>query len=83
MVFDDWVEMRFAEPQEGQSQVSKASALREIWKELADLRLQETLDEETKEDNSKSADLEMMLSDGLIEFVHTETLTSIRRLLPW
>ena len=75
LVFDSWIEMRFADVFQGQVQISKAVMLRQIWKELADLRFSE-------EESDEGTELEMALSNGLVDFVHSETAVSIRRLLP-
>ena len=88
LVCDSWIEIRFADVEEGQNQLLKAAVLRNIWSEFLDLRLSESLKAEkdvlsvSDEEYEKSEELETKLSRGLIEFVHSETLFSIRRLLP-
>ena len=87
LVVDSWIEIQFADPQDAQIQVIKAAFLRNIWQELATLRLEETLqeDDDSELDEaklSKQIELEMMLSKGLVDFVHSESLFCLRRLLP-
>ena len=87
LVFDSWIEVRFADAEDAQNQLLKAAVLRNIWLTFLDLRLSESLKAEksvisTSEEYEKSQELENKLSRGLIEFLHTETLFSIRRLLP-
>ena len=87
LVFDSWIEIHFADAEEGQNQILKAAILRNTWLELLNLRLRDSLKPKdvlnTSDTNfEKSEVLENKLSRGLIEFMHTETILSIRRLLP-
>ena len=85
MVFDSWLEVQFANETEAQIQVTKAFLLREIWSELSNLRLEDSLMDSGPRDESRASrqhELEFLLSNGLVDFVHTETLFSMRRLLP-
>jgi hypothetical protein len=84
MVFDSWLELRFPDAEQPQDLMWKAARLRETWQELLRLRLEDTKD--TMDDPVARADrmleLEAVLSRGLVDFIHSETLFSIRRLLP-
>ena len=92
LTFDSWIEVHFVDAEQGQNMVYKTTKLRYIWNEFSNLKLRERLtDKEPDEeihhsDLEKSLDkqeeLETKLSRGLIEFMNTETLFSIRRLLP-
>ena len=88
LVCDSWIEIRFADVEDGQNQLLKAAKLRNIWTEFLDLRLRESLKSEkdaiatSEQDYEKSEELESKLSRGLIEFMHSESLFSLRRLLP-
>lgn len=88
IVCDSWIEIRFADVEEGQNQLLKAAVLRNTWTEFLNLRLTDSLKKEKDiivapdDEYEKSEEFENKLSRGLIEFVHSETLFSIRRLLP-
>ena len=83
LVCDSWIEIKFADVEEGQNQLLKATVLRNIWSEFLDIRLNESLKKEkdalsTPDDEyEKTQELETKLSRGLIEFVHSETLFSM------
>merc|ERR1711997_34771 len=46
LVCDSWIEIRFADVEEGQNHLLKAAKLRNIWAEFLDLRLRESLKSE-------------------------------------
>jgi hypothetical protein len=76
LVFDAWLEVRFPDPEQGQNVLLTAFKLRSMWQELLTSKLLDDQDED------KQLKLETKLSKGLVDFVHTETLFSMRRLLP-
>ena len=97
LVFDSWIEVRFGgpDPYEGLNQLSKAFVLRQVWQELLTMRLEDSLKDDADgegadEDASGDAEakrcreqeLETVLSGGLVEFIHSESLMSMRRLMP-
>ena len=89
LVFDSWIEVKFADLEEGQNQFLKATLLRNTWEEFLALRLHDSLKKDTdpsatesNDEYEKSEELETKLSRGLIEFINAETLFCMRRLLP-
>ena len=77
VVCDSWLEIKFAQAVDGQKQILAAVKLREYWDQLLNMKLS---DEEHSLENQKV--IEKKLSTGLIDFVHNDTVFSIRRLLP-
>ena len=63
-----------------QNQILAAARLREYWKELLDLELSDTTD--IISNKARKGELETMLSRGLVEFLHNDTVFSVKRLLP-
>lgn len=96
VAFDSWLEVRFPDAEQGQNMLLRASALRRYWQCLLSSRLLECLEETESEKPGlglrsdrdpvataeEQALLERRLSQGLVDFVHTETVFSVRRLLP-
>jgi len=84
LVCDSWLEIRFAVAEHAQNQILAAARLREYWRELLNLKLSDTTDAITNKDNSKvrQSELETRLSHGLVEFLHNDTVFSVKRLLP-
>ncbi len=84
LVFDSWLELKFPDPEQAQNMLLKAGKLRSLWQRLLGARLAETLDviEEETLDKSELAVMEARLSSGLVDFVHSEAVFSLRRLLP-
>ena len=75
LVFDSWIEIRFPKEEEGQKALMKAIKLRSLWQEMLTVKL-------TEDDQNVETLLETKLASGLLDFIHTEALFSIRRLLP-
>ncbi len=70
-----------------QDMLWRASRLRSTWQELLSLRLEGSADDPMSMSDpvaraERSMELEAHLSRGLIDFVHSEALFSIKRLLP-
>eukprot|EP00092_Neocalanus_flemingeri_P025076 GFUD01027192.1.p1 GENE.GFUD01027192.1~~GFUD01027192.1.p1 ORF type:complete len:1156 (+),score=356.79 GFUD01027192.1:283-3750(+) len=84
LVCDSWLEVKFAQAEQGQNQLLAAARLREYWQELLDLKLSDTTDMIDNKETSKArqSELETRLSHGLVEFLHNDTVFSIKRLLP-
>ncbi len=97
LVFDSWLEVRFPDPERGQNLLLRASVLRRHWQRLLSSRLLDCLEEgesdrpglgsgPPRRDPVAAAEeqalLERRLSRGLLEFIHSETPFSLRRLLP-
>jgi len=84
LVCDSWLEIRFAVAEHAQNQILAAARLREYWRELLNLKLTDTTNTITNKDDSKvrQSELETRLSNGLVEFIHNDTVFSVKRLLP-
>ena len=77
IVFDSWIEVRFPTEEQSQRALIGTAKLRSLWLNLLNYKL---TDEEEKSEETLL--LESKLSKGLMDFIHTEILYSIRRLLP-
>ena len=77
IVFDSWIEVRFPTEEQSQRALIGTAKLRSLWLNLLNYKL---TDEEEKSDETLL--LETKLSKGLMDFIHTEILYSMRRLLP-
>eukprot|EP00090_Calanus_glacialis_P045237 TRINITY_DN8265_c0_g1_i2.p1 TRINITY_DN8265_c0_g1~~TRINITY_DN8265_c0_g1_i2.p1 ORF type:complete len:1169 (-),score=448.58 TRINITY_DN8265_c0_g1_i2:22-3528(-) len=84
LVCDAWLEVKFAVAEHAQNQILAAARLREYWQELLDLKLSDTTDIITNKETTKArqGELETRLSRGLVEFLHNDTVFSVKRLLP-
>ena len=77
IIFDSWIEVRFPTMIDGQKVLLRATKLREMWESLLTSKL---ADEEI---SAEEVDImENRLAKGLFEFMHTESLYSLKRLLP-
>ena len=74
-VIDSWIEIRLPNVDQGQKALVKALTLRSMWLNLLNAKL--TDDESVDKDL-----LQNKLAKGLLDFLHTEVMFSIRRLLP-
>ena len=77
LVCDSWLELRFAQAEDGQKEILRAVRLREYWSQLLDMKL---TDSAQHSDNIKV--IERKLSAGLLDFVHNDSVFSVKRLLP-
>ncbi len=77
LVFDAWLELNCPRLEQAQNAILTASKLRSMWQDLLRMKL---LDEDDDED--KQLKLEAKLSAGLMNFIHTEVVFSVKRLLP-
>merc|ERR1719369_1580825 len=84
IVCDSWLDVRFAVAENAQNQILAAARLRDYWKELLNLKLNDSNDIITNKEISKvrQSELETRLSQGLVDFLHNDTVFSIKRLLP-
>lgn len=85
LILDSWLEIKFANAEEGQNQILRAITLRDQWQELLQLRLAECGRDDIEQQSDtkpRQRELERSLSNGLVEFLHTETVFSVKRLLP-
>jgi len=84
IVADKWLEVVFADPQEGGMQVVEGARLRSLWESLLSQKL--SLSSDQVLDKAKQAEallkLERELQEGLVAFLHSETVFSVKRLLP-
>ena len=78
VVCDSWIEIKFAQQDDAVHQMIKAVELRQYWDQLLDMKLSDSADQQVE----NIRDIEKKLSRGLIEFVHNDTVYSVRRLLP-
>jgi len=84
IICDSWLEIKCADPNEAQIQLLKAVNIRKQWLKLLNLKLDMTINT-VRNDNASLVnqhELESQLSKNLIDFVHNETVYSIKRLLP-
>ncbi|TRY63932.1 hypothetical protein TCAL_10894 [Tigriopus californicus] len=83
-VFDSWVETRFPDIEQAQNILLSASKIRRQWDRLLHLRLLDTMDkiDDPVASGEEQTILEAMLSKNLLDFMHTEILFSVKRLLP-
>ena len=77
LVCDSWLEVRVAQAEDGQKEILRSVRLRDYWARLLDIKLS---DAEEHSENVKV--LERRLSSGLLDFVHNDTVFSVKRLLP-
>ena len=84
LIVDSWLELRFADVESGQNQLLRAVKLRRQWLALLNLKLENAVDsiKNDKKAKAEQQELEAALSRGLVEFLHNETVYSIKRLLP-
>ena len=78
VVCDSWLEIKFAQAEDGMRQLVSAVRLRSLWDQLLHMKLSEEEDDRTE--NMRV--IERKLSTGLIEFVHNDTVFGVKRLLP-
>ena len=76
IVFDSWIEVRFPTEEQSQRALIGTAKLRSLWLNLLNYKLTE------EEKSEETLLLESKLSKGLMDFIHTEIMYSIRRLLP-
>jgi len=84
IISDRWLELRFADKEEGQNQLLKAVMLRKQWLKLLNLKL-EMAGNTIRNDKvsvAEQQEIESQLSKNLVDFVHNDTVYSVKRLLP-
>lgn len=84
IIFDSWLEITFADPETGQNQLLAAVKLRRNWLALLNLKLEDAGSTIKNDEKSRAEqqELESTLSRGLLEFIHNESVFSVKRLLP-
>jgi len=84
IIVDSWIEVRFAEPEVGQNQLLVAVKLRKQWLRLLNMKLEDAIDTIKNDEKAKAEqqEIEASLSRGLVEFLHNDTIYSVKRLLP-
>jgi len=84
IIADSWLEIRCADPNEAQIQLLKAVNIRKQWLKLLNMKLDMTSDTIRNDNKSlvEQHEIESQLSKNLIDFVHNETVYSVKRLLP-
>lgn len=84
IIFDSWLELKLADAESAQNQLLSANKLRKQWLRLLNLKLDDAVSTIKNDDNAKLEQqrLETSLSTGLIDFLHNETIYSVKRLLP-
>ncbi len=80
LVIDSWVEIRFPKQLDGIRVLCKALKLRQMWQSLLKIKLDD--DDGDASVNEDAERTEQCLSQGLVDFIHTEPLYAMRRLLP-
>lgn len=84
IIFDAWLELRFAEAECAQNQLVAAARLRRQWLRLLNLKLEDASSPIRGDESARAEqqELEAALSHGLLEFLHNEAVYSVKRLLP-
>ncbi|PSN45175.1 putative ATP-dependent RNA helicase DHX34 [Blattella germanica] len=83
LVCDSWLQMEFPLPDAAMLLLFKAATLRNKWERLLNLRLEGTTPSITNQEKSsaEAKKLEQELSSELPQFMHTEIVYTLRRLL--
>ncbi|KAJ4441064.1 hypothetical protein ANN_10914 [Periplaneta americana] len=84
LVCDEWLQMEFPLPEAAMSLLFKAARLRNKWDQLLNLRLEATQPNVINQEKACAVakSLEEDLSSELPQFMHTEIVYTLRRLLP-
>ena len=84
IIFDAWLEVRIADAESAQNQLLTAHRLRRQWLLLLNSKLEDAVNTIKNSDDTKLEQqrLESSLSTGLVDFLHNETVYSVKRLLP-
>ncbi|XP_033607605.1 probable ATP-dependent RNA helicase DHX34 isoform X2 [Cryptotermes secundus] len=84
LVCDSWLQLEFLLPDAAMLLLLKAALLRNKWEQLLNLRLEATSPSVNNKEKLSAAakKLEQELSSDLPQFMHTEIVYTLRRLLP-
>lgn len=84
LVCDSWLQLEFPLPEAAMLLLLKAAVMRSKWERLLSLRLEATAPNINSKEKSSAAakKLEQELSSELPQFMHTEIVYTLRRLLP-
>ncbi|XP_059177423.1 probable ATP-dependent RNA helicase DHX34 isoform X2 [Physella acuta] len=84
LICDGWLEVKFSSPEVAEVVVSSVVQLRNTWHNLLKVRLKDTFEgiEEERRVSPRARQLERVLASKLTEFLHSDFVYAVRRVLP-
>ncbi|XP_035824394.1 probable ATP-dependent RNA helicase DHX34 isoform X2 [Aplysia californica] len=84
LICDEWMEVKFPSLESAELVVSSIMQLRSTWTSLLKVRLQDTFEgiEEERRVSPRAKQLERLLASKLTEFLNSDIVYSLRRVLP-